>query len=70
LSKEQRRWASVRGAAVYAPCSEKSIRNYIASGELPAYRFGPKNIRIDLDDLDALFTRIPAVEASDLHGAA
>jgi excisionase family DNA binding protein len=32
----------------------KTIRRYIASGALPAYRVGPRLIRIDVADIQAL----------------
>lgn len=37
----------------------RTIRRLIAAGKLPAYRIGPKVIRIDPADLDRLETRIP-----------
>lgn len=46
-------------AAKIANCSEKTIRRYIAQGLLTGYRIGPRQIRIDLNELDALFTTIP-----------
>lgn len=32
----------------------RTIRRYIAAGRLRAYRIGPRAIRIDTDDIDAL----------------
>lgn len=37
------------------PISRNTIRRRIAEGELTAYRFGPKIITVDVDELDALF---------------
>jgi len=51
---------SVRDAAAYVGFSTDTIRSRIKDGSLPAYRFGPRNLRIDLADLDALFNRVPA----------
>jgi len=45
---------TVAGAADYWACSERTIRNLVASGELPACRIGPRMIRIDPRDLDRL----------------
>ncbi len=39
--------------------SVMTIRRRIADGTLPAYRFGGRNIRIKLDDLEAAARRIP-----------
>ena len=41
--------------------STKSIRRRIADGTLPAYRVGPRLIRLDAEDVDRLLPRrIPA----------
>lgn len=53
-SPEPRRKMTVAEAARYWGCSERTIRNRIASGELPASRFGPRMIRLDSRDLDRL----------------
>ena len=44
----------VQQAAKEGKCSESTIRNLIARGDLPAYRFGPRMIRIRRQDLEAL----------------
>lgn len=45
--------------------SERTVRQYIADGLLPAYRIGPKTVRIAEDDLDTFTAtrRIPTVRA-------
>jgi excisionase family DNA binding protein len=57
----QRRLAAIADAAEYASCSTKTIRRRIATGELTGYRFGPRMIRVDLNELDAMLRRIPTV---------
>lgn len=57
---DRSRWDSIADAAEHLGVSEKTIRNYIARGTLPAYRLGNRAIRIDRRDLDALLTPIPA----------
>jgi excisionase family DNA binding protein len=37
---------------------ERTVRRRIADGTLPAYRVGPRAIRIDVDDLGALLRPI------------
>lgn len=49
---------SVSDAATKHRVCSKTIRRYIAVGLLPAYRVGPKLIRIDTDDLAALLTPV------------
>jgi excisionase family DNA binding protein len=56
---------SVAEAADQRGCSQRTIRRWIAAGILPAYRVGPRLIRIDPRDLDRMARRIPAVGGSD-----
>lgn len=61
------RWLTQQEAADLCGLSVRTIRTYIATGVLPAYRRnGGRNIRIRNADLDALFMKIPTV--SDWHG--
>lgn len=50
-------------AAQITEQSVKTIRRRIADGTLPAYRFGGRNIRIRLDDLEAAARLIPAARS-------
>lgn len=47
-----RHLASIAQAAEVVGCSTKTIRRRIADGTLTGYRFGPRAIRVDLDELD------------------
>ncbi|MBO0813524.1 MAG: helix-turn-helix domain-containing protein [Microlunatus sp.] len=51
-------WLDLRRAADYVGVNERTLRNYIATGALAASRFGPRQIRIKKDDLDALMRPI------------
>lgn len=64
--RSARRLASLAGAADYAAVNPRTIRRRIADGSLTGYRVGPRIIRVDLDELDALLLR-PIVTT---HGAA
>lgn len=55
----RRRLATIADAAEYAACSRKTIRRRIADGTLPAYRFGNRALRVDLNELDRALRRIP-----------
>jgi excisionase family DNA binding protein len=59
------RYASFKEGAQYAggKLSERTLRRYIAQGRLTGYRFGPRMIRIDLNELDALMDPIPTAKA-------
>jgi excisionase family DNA binding protein len=54
-----RRLISIEGAANYADVSARTIRRYVAAGRLPAYRVGPRLVKVDLADLDKLATPLP-----------
>ena len=53
-------WVSLSGAAAYLGVGTKTVRRYIADGQLPAYRLGGRTtIRVKASDLDALLRPIP-----------
>lgn len=53
--RKNRRWATLKKAAEYLgeDTSPEIIRGAIARGEVTGYRFGPKAIRVDLNEIDA-----------------
>ncbi len=55
----QRRLGSIAVGAKVADVSPRTIRRYISSGRLKGYRVGPRLVKIDLCELDALVQRIP-----------
>lgn len=54
-----RRLESIAGAAHYAGVHPRTIRRRIAEGQLTGYRMGPRLIRVDLNELDAMLRPIP-----------
>lgn len=54
-----RRLVSIAQAADYSAVCTKTIRRRISDGSLTGYRMGPRVIRVDLDELDALLRPIP-----------
>jgi len=56
---KQRRLASIDVAAEYAGVSRRTICRRIDDGTIPAYKFGPRAVRVDLDELDAAMRPIP-----------
>lgn len=54
-----RRWIDQRQAAEYLGITDRTLRRMIAAGDLPAYRLGPRLLRIDVGDLDALMRPVP-----------
>ena len=49
---------SLTAAADHAGVSTRTIRRWIASGELPAYRIGPKLIKVELGAIEAMLKPI------------
>lgn len=55
----RRAYLSQVQAAEILGVTERTIRNYVSRGELPAYRVGGRVVRIDPADLEKLLHRIP-----------
>jgi excisionase family DNA binding protein len=51
-----RAYVSIREAAEHLDLSEKTIRRLIDRGELRAYRFGSRVVKLKLADLDSVYT--------------
>jgi excisionase family DNA binding protein len=47
-------WATKNQACEHAQCSMPTLEALIKTGQLPAYRFGARSVRVRLSDLDAL----------------
>jgi excisionase family DNA binding protein len=58
-SKAIRRLDSIQNAAAYAGVSTKTIRRRISDGSLTGFRMGPRLLRVDLNELDAMLRPIP-----------
>ena len=50
---------TIETAAEMLAVHPRTIRRYVASGDLPAYRIGPRQIRVRASDVDALLVPIP-----------
>ncbi len=59
-AKHARRLVSISQAARLVDVSPRTIRRRIADGSLTAYRFGPRVIRVDPNDVESFLKRIPA----------
>ena len=57
--KPSKRVVPITVAAEHVGCHSRTIRRYIAAGRLTGYRMGPRLIRVDLAELDALLRPIP-----------
>lgn len=54
-----RRWLRLSEAAEYTGFGERTLRRRIADGTITGYRVGPREIRVDADELDRMFRPIP-----------
>lgn len=54
LPEAGERPATIAQAADFLQCSQDTVRRMIARGELPAYRYGGRLVRIELADLRRL----------------
>jgi excisionase family DNA binding protein len=50
---------TIAAAAAYADVHPVTIRRWVAAGRLPAYRVGPRLIKVDQDDLENIVRPIP-----------
>jgi excisionase family DNA binding protein len=55
--ESQQTYLTIQEAAVRLRCSTKTIRRYVATGQLTGYRVGPTMLRLRADELDAMVTR-------------
>ncbi len=58
-AKPRRRLATIGLAAEYVDMHPRTVRRWIAAGRLPAYRVGPRLLKIDLNELEDMLRRIP-----------
>ena len=56
-------YESLAQAAQRTEVSVKTLRRRIAAGLLPAYRCGPRTIRLDPQDVDNLMRRVPTARS-------
>lgn len=54
-----RKYLTLAEAAEWYGVSERTLRRRIAEGRLPAYRVGPRSIRVKAEDVEALAQPIP-----------
>lgn len=56
------RWATKEQAAQHVGVSVKTIMRWAADGRIRTHRAGPRLIRYDLNELDAMLSAAPAVQ--------
>jgi excisionase family DNA binding protein len=63
LSEPPAQSVSLVAAAIILGCHTRTVRRYIADGRLTGYRMGPRLIRVDMAEVEALLHPIPTVQA-------
>lgn len=58
----RRNLISVSQAAEYLGVNSKTLRSYISQGKLTGYRMGPRLIRVDANEVDALMRPMPTAD--------
>ena len=57
-TQQRRQFETLSQAASRSGLSPRTLRRRIAAGQLPAYRNGPRVIRLDPQDVDRLMVQI------------
>ncbi|BBY78928.1 DNA-binding protein [Mycolicibacterium pulveris] len=60
-----RRWAKKPDAAAYVDVYPETIDNWVERGLIRAYKFGPRLVRYDLNEIDAMGAAATAQEAAN-----
>lgn len=62
MPKSARLWLTQAEVAEHLGVTDRTVRNYIARGVLPASRIrGSRQIRVRLDDVEALMQPVPTL---------
>lgn len=56
---QRRHLVGIAQASEYADVNPRTIRRWIAAGHLRGYRVGPRLLKVDLNDVDAMLQPIP-----------
>ena len=59
MSKVEPRYIPIEQASIHLSLDKKTLRRMIARGELRGYRVGPRLIRVDRHEVDAMLQPIP-----------
>ena len=60
IARPERKLITLAAAAEHAAVSVKTIRRRVAAGDLTGYRLGPRLIRVNLHELDAIMRPMPS----------
>ena len=57
----KRRLGSINAAAQYVGVHPRTIRRRVSDGTITAWRFGPRTLRVDLNEVEAALRPIPTL---------
>lgn len=60
----RRRYCDVPAAAEYLGVGQRTVRCWLSEGKLTAYRIGPKLIRLDWSEIEAVAVQVDPSEVS------
>lgn len=61
-NRAPKRLSAIPAAADIYGVHPSTIRRYVSDGRITGYRFGPRMVRVDLDELDALLRPLATAE--------
>jgi hypothetical protein len=62
------RWCSLKDAAAIYSVHPDTLRRRIREGKLTGLKLGYKTLRIDLNEVEVLFQKMPTTRGSDSAG--
>ncbi|WP_153395789.1 helix-turn-helix domain-containing protein [Ornithinicoccus halotolerans] len=62
------RWESINDAADRLGVHHQTVRRWVSAGRLEAVRFGPRVLRVRVEDVDRLGTPLPTAGGGPLVG--
>ncbi len=66
----RRTLVSINETAAHLGCTTRTVRRYISEGRLTGYRLGPRLVRLDMSEVDAMLRPIPTTAGGDHDHAA
>lgn len=63
MGKSSQNLASLPDAAELYGVHAHTLRRWIAAGRITGYRFGPRMLRVDLDELDGMLRPLATAKA-------
>lgn len=66
MSAPEKRYSAIPQAATIYDVHDQTIRRWISEGRITGYRFGPRMLRVDLDELDAMLRPLAAAKRGEV----